>query len=170
MPSLLLQPTKGALDQVSELVGRSVDGVVHRRGLMGDGGGWAAFKPSFHHATFFVPGGFGPVLVRDVNLHASDVRGEMLQGVFHHAADVGAESFAALDVVVGIDLDLHGRSGFGFGCWVCVGGRRRLKRGEHGAARLDGAETTLGAPFVGRAKVVRVLRDEGEATGLIRSW
>ena len=57
----------------------------------------------------------------------------MAQGVFHHAANVDAQSFAALDSVVGIELDLHKISGFGIG-----GGRPlRLERGERSAGLLD---------------------------------
>jgi hypothetical protein len=43
-----------------------------------------------------------------VDLHSCDVIAESAQLTLHHATDVSAQRVETFDVMVGIDLDLHG--------------------------------------------------------------
>jgi len=113
MAALVFQSSERVLDHTREFIRCARGGVVHRSGLMGNGSGRTTLEAGFHHTAFVVADGFGPVLVRDVNFHAGDVRGEMPQSVFHHGADVSAQGFPAFDAAAGVYLNLHRKSGLG---------------------------------------------------------
>jgi hypothetical protein len=43
-----------------------------------------------------------------VNIHLSDVFAESAESILYYAADLSDQRLMACDVVIGIDLDLHG--------------------------------------------------------------
>lgn len=107
MPTLVLDASEDIADQVGEFIGRAGGGVVHGRGVVRGGHRRATLKPGLHDAALVVAHGLGTVLVRQMNLDAGDVRREMAQGRLDDAADMGAQSLAAFDGMVGVDLNLH---------------------------------------------------------------
>jgi hypothetical protein len=101
-------PSEGALDQSGQLTGSAVDSLDHRGFLVSDRDGLAAFEAGFHHAALVVLSTLVAALVAQVDLHSRDVIAEMAQSTLHYAADLSGQSLATFDVMVGIDLDLHG--------------------------------------------------------------
>jgi hypothetical protein len=109
VPLLIAQLSEGALDHSGQLLCSTVYGLIHGCGQVCDRGGLAAFKAGFHHATYVVIAAlFGAVLIAQVNFHSRDGIAESTQGTFHDATDLSGQGFVALDVTVGIELDLHG--------------------------------------------------------------
>ena len=106
---LIAQPPEGALDQSGQLICSAVDGLVQGRGLVSDRDGLAAFEAGFHHATHVVIAALlVAVLIAQVDLHSRDVIAESAQGALHYATDLSGQRLVTFDVMVGIDLDLHG--------------------------------------------------------------
>jgi hypothetical protein len=70
--------------------------------------GLASFEAGLHHATLFVLASLIAVFVAQVNLHSRDVISDSDQGIFHCATDLSGQGLVAFDVMVGINLDLHG--------------------------------------------------------------
>jgi hypothetical protein len=69
----------------------------------------AAFKMGFDLATEVVIAALlVAVLVAQVNIHLSDVFAESVESILYYTADLSDQRLMAFDVVVGIDLDLHG--------------------------------------------------------------
>jgi hypothetical protein len=106
---LIAQLPKGALDHSGQFLCSAVHGLVNGCRLVCNRGGLAAFKTGFHHATYVVIAAlFGAVLIAQVDFHSRDGIADSTQGTFHDATDLRSQCLVALDVTVGIDLDLHG--------------------------------------------------------------
>ena len=76
---------------------------------MSDRNGLAAFEAGFHHAAHVVIAAFlVAVLIAQVDLHSSDVIADSARGSLHYATDLSGQRLATFDIMVGIDLDLHG--------------------------------------------------------------
>jgi hypothetical protein len=106
---LIAQLSEGALNHSGQFLCSAVYGLFHGCGLVCDRGGLAAFKAGFHHAPYVVIAAlFGAVLIAQVDLHSRDGIADSTQGTFHDATDLSSQCLVALDVTVGIDLDLHG--------------------------------------------------------------
>jgi hypothetical protein len=101
-------PSEGALDQSGQLACSAVDSLGHGCFLVSDRDGLPAFEAGFHHAALVVLAGFVGALVAQVDLHSRDVIAEMAQSTLHYATDLSGQSLVTFDVMVGIDLDLHG--------------------------------------------------------------
>jgi hypothetical protein len=100
--------SEGALDQSGQLTCSAVDSLGHGCFLVSDRDGLAAFEAGFHHAALVVLGALVAALVAQVDLHSRDVIAEMAQSTLHYATDLSGQSLVTFDVMVGIDLDLHG--------------------------------------------------------------
>ena len=101
-------PPELVVDQPGELVGCTTNRLVERGGVVGHRDGLAALEPRFHGAAFVARAGLAAVLVAQVDLHACHLVLEPPQGMFHGGTDVDGQRLAALDVGIGIHLDLHG--------------------------------------------------------------
>jgi hypothetical protein len=76
---------------------------------MSDRDGLQAFETGFHHAAQSVMANLlVAVLIAQVDLHPCDVIAESAQGILHYATDLSGQRLVTFDVMVGIDLDLHG--------------------------------------------------------------
>ena len=96
------------LDQSGQLIGSAVNRLVYGRGVMRDRDRLMAFQAGFHHAALVVRAAFVAALVGQVHLHSRDVIAESAQGIFHDATDLSGQGLVTCDVMVGIDLNLHG--------------------------------------------------------------
>jgi hypothetical protein len=76
--------------------------------VVSDRDGLAAFEAGFHHAALAVLAGLVGALVAQVDLHSRDVIAEMAQGTLYYATDLRGQCLVTFNVMVGIDLDLHG--------------------------------------------------------------
>jgi hypothetical protein len=109
VPLLIAQLSEGTLDHSGQLLCSTVYGLIHGCGQVCDRGGRAAFKAGFHHATYVVIAAlFGAVLISQVDFHSRNGIADSTQGTFNDATDLRSQCLVALDVTVGIDLDLHG--------------------------------------------------------------
>jgi hypothetical protein len=106
---LIVLPPKGALDQIGQLICSAVNGLVQGGCLISDSDRLAAFKTGFHHAAHVINAAlFVAVLIAQVDLHSCDVIAESAQSILYYATDVIGQRLVTFDVMVGIDLDLHG--------------------------------------------------------------
>jgi hypothetical protein len=105
---LVVQPTKGALDQPGQILRSAIDSLVKGLCLVSDSHGLASFEASFQHATFFVLAALIAVFVAQVDLHSCEVVAISSQGICHYATDLSCQRLVAFDVMVGINLNLHG--------------------------------------------------------------
>jgi hypothetical protein len=105
---LIVLSPEGVLDQSGQLIRSSVDGLVQGRCMVSDGDGLAGFEACFHHASLVVLTAFVAALVTQVDLHSRDVIADSAQRTLHYATDLSGQRLVIFDVMVGIDLDLHG--------------------------------------------------------------
>jgi hypothetical protein len=105
---LIVQPPEGALDQSGQFICSAVDGLVQGSCLVSDRDGLAAFEAGFHHAALVVLAALLAALVAQVDLHSRDVMTDSAQGTLHCLPYPSGQRLVTFDVVVGVDLDLHG--------------------------------------------------------------
>jgi hypothetical protein len=105
---LIVPPLEGVLDQSGQLIHSAVDGLVQSRCMVSDRDGLAAFEAGFHYAALVVLAALVAALVTQVDLHSRDVIADSAQGTLHYATDLSGQRLVIFDVMVGIDLDLHG--------------------------------------------------------------
>jgi hypothetical protein len=101
-------PSEGALDQSGQLTGSAVDSLDHGVCLVSDCDGLAAFEAGFHHAALVMLGTLVAALVGQMDLNSRNVIAQVAQRALHYSTDLGDQSLVAFDVMVGIDLNLHG--------------------------------------------------------------
>jgi len=65
----------------------------------------AAFQAGFHHAARVA---LIAVFIAQMYLHSRNVIAQVAQRALHYSTDLGDQSLVAFDVMVGIDLNLHG--------------------------------------------------------------
>ena len=107
-PLVALFP-EGMLDQVAQFVGRASNRLMYGLRIARYVERLMAFQPGLHRATQRMGGALRrTVLVLQMDLDAGDMRGLMGHGVLDDFANVSGQSLAALDIMVGIDLYLHG--------------------------------------------------------------
>ncbi len=97
------------LDQASQFVGRTVNGLLRCRRFVGDRDRLMVLKACLHGGSDLIGASLVPVLVGQVNLHSRDVWAEMAQHPLHDFANMIGEGLAAFDMMVNIYLDLHDR-------------------------------------------------------------
>jgi hypothetical protein len=105
---LIVQLAEGMLDQSGQLIGSTVNGLVQGSCSVSDRDGLAAFEASYHHAALVVVAAFTGIFVAQVHLHSRDVIAESAEDILHYAPDLGGQRFMTFDIMVGVDLDLHG--------------------------------------------------------------
>jgi hypothetical protein len=89
------------------LAGRAVDRAAQGRRVVGHGDRVAALDPDLHHAAFVIGANFAAVFVAQVDFHPGDALAKMPHGALDDASHVSGELFTTIDVVVGVDLNLH---------------------------------------------------------------
>jgi len=104
---LIAQPLDRALYQSGQFVRGTVDGLVHGPGVMGNRDWLPALETGLHQAALVVVATLVANLVGQVNLDARHVFAEPADGAIYYCPDVSGERLVTLDVMVGIDLDLH---------------------------------------------------------------
>lgn len=97
-----------AFDQSDQLLCRAGDGLVQGVGVVGSSHRLVAFEVGFHHTAFIILATLEAVLVTHVNLQPRDAITEMTQGSFHFASGPSRQRLVTFNVMVGVDLDLHG--------------------------------------------------------------
>jgi hypothetical protein len=106
---LIVDPLEGASNQVNQLVCSANNGLIQGGCLISDCDGVAANKAGFDHAAHIVMAALlVTVLIAQVNIHLRDVFTESAESILYYAADMCDQRLMSFDVVVGIDLDLHG--------------------------------------------------------------
>jgi hypothetical protein len=76
---------------------------------MSDRNGLVTFEAGFHHATHVVIAALlVAVLIAQVDFDLRNVIAESAQGILHDASDLGGQHLVTFDVMVSMDLDLHG--------------------------------------------------------------
>jgi hypothetical protein len=101
-------PSKGAIDQSGQLICSAVDGLVQGRRLVSDCDGLTAFDTRFHHTAHIVLAFLVAVHIAHVHFHSRDVITESTQGTLHYSTDLIGEGLVTSNVVVSINLYLHG--------------------------------------------------------------
>jgi hypothetical protein len=105
----MVQSSEGALDQAGQLIRRAVNSLVQGRCLVNDRDRLAAFEAGFDHAAYIVIATLlGAVLIAQVDFDLRNVIAEPAQGILHDATDLSGHCLVPFDIMVGIDLDLHG--------------------------------------------------------------
>jgi hypothetical protein len=97
-----------AFDQSDQLLCRTSDALVQGVRVVGSRQRLMAFEVGFHHTAFIVVATLEAVLVTHVNLQPRDVIAEMTQDSFHFASGPSRQRLVTFNVMVGVDLDLHG--------------------------------------------------------------
>jgi hypothetical protein len=97
-----------AFDQSDQLLCRTGDGLVQGVRVVGSSYRLVAFEVGFHHTAFIVLAALETVLVTYVNLQPRDAIAEMTQGSFHFASGPSRQRLVTFNVMVSVDLDLHG--------------------------------------------------------------
>jgi hypothetical protein len=95
-------------DQAHQLVRGAIDRQFAGCSLMSDHGGLSTLQAHFHDAPFVVRAVFVAVVIFQVHVYTRDVVAEPTESSFYFAADVGRQGLVALNVVIGIELNLHG--------------------------------------------------------------
>lgn len=95
------------IDQPREFVGSAAYCLMQRRSFVGGSDRLTTFKPRLHHAALVVRSTLATVLIAEVDFDPRHAIMEVSQGVFHSCTDMGRERLVALDVSIGIDLNLH---------------------------------------------------------------
>jgi len=106
----MVPPPDGALDQMSQLIYSAVNSVVQIGGLVSNRDGLAAFETGFHHAAYVVviAALLVAVFITQVDLYPREVIVESFQGTLHYVSDLSDQHLVTVDVMVGMDFDLHG--------------------------------------------------------------
>jgi hypothetical protein len=104
---LIMQPPECVLDQSGQPICSAIDGLIQGLGVVSDHYRLAALEAGFHQAAFVVLLALVAVLIAQVDLHSCDVIAESTQGALHHAIEPSGHRLVTLDVMVGIDLNLH---------------------------------------------------------------
>src|ERR1039458_2920766 len=86
----------------------ALDSLVKDRCLVSDRDRLPSFKTGFHHTALVVRAVLIAVLVAKVDFHSRDVIADSAQGMFHYSTDVSAQRLMAFDVMIRINLYLHG--------------------------------------------------------------
>jgi hypothetical protein len=107
MNLVIVQPPEGALNRSGQFISSTIDSLMQGLGMVRGGDGLAAFEAGFDNAAFVILAAFVPSRVAQVNLHSRDVIAESAQGALHCTTDMIDQSLLTLDIVVGINLNLH---------------------------------------------------------------
>jgi hypothetical protein len=105
----MAQPSEGAFDQIGQLIRSAVNGLIRGGGMVSDRDGLAAFEADFYHTAYVVIAALlVAVLIAQVDFDLRNVIAESAQGILHDASDLGGQHLVTFDVMVSMDLDLHG--------------------------------------------------------------
>lgn len=106
MAVVLLTPDRAA-DPMSQFFRGTIDREMDAHSIMCHRDWRPPLQPGLHHATLITALGFVSGLVRQVNLHARDLRAKMVQSIFDHITNVRIQRLVTVDIVTSINLDLH---------------------------------------------------------------
>jgi hypothetical protein len=101
------KPPEGTFERPLQLVRRAFDGPIQGRRLVAYRNRLTSRQAGFYEASFVVAVGLGTIYIAEMDLHASDLIAEPAQCALHGGFDLTAQLRIAIDVPVGIDLDLH---------------------------------------------------------------
>jgi hypothetical protein len=105
----MLQSTQRVLDQVECFLRSPVNGLVQSRGMMGNRKGLVAFETGFDHAAYVVITVLPiAVLIAQVNIDMGDAIADFAQRILYNAPDLIRQGCVTFDIVIRMDLDLHG--------------------------------------------------------------
>lgn len=120
----LVQPAEPAGKQMCHARGRAPTGVIDRRGVVGHRDRLLTGRTSLQHASLVIRSALTRVLVTEVGFDADDLVAEALERRCDLLLDVPDQLFAAVDVAVGVDQNLHVR--IHSGRWQLLLGQRRM--------------------------------------------
>jgi hypothetical protein len=103
-----VQSAERVRDQSVQLFCRAVDGLTQGRGLVSDRNGMSAFEACFNYAALVVLAALVDAVLAQVDLHSSNAIVDSAHGILHYTAYMSGQCLVTFDVVVGIDLYLHG--------------------------------------------------------------
>jgi hypothetical protein len=105
----MAQPSEGAFDQAGQLICSAVNGLVQGRCMVDDRDRLLAFEAGFYHAAYIVIAALlGTVLIAQVDFDLRNMIAKSAQGILHNASHLSGQRLVPIDIMVGIDLDLHG--------------------------------------------------------------
>jgi hypothetical protein len=94
---------------MDHLIRSAVNGLVQSGCLISDRDGLTTFEADIHHAAHvLITALFVAVLIAQVDIHQGDVIAETAQSILDYSTDLISQRLVTFDVMVGIDLDLHG--------------------------------------------------------------
>lgn len=96
------------VESAFELIRRTVEGLIYVAAMVRHNRRRAPLHAGFHGAALVVPATFGTVFVAQMNFDPSDACGKTAQHVGHDFLYVGYQFLATFDVLVRVDLNLHG--------------------------------------------------------------
>ncbi len=97
------------MDSSLQLLSGALNGLVQGCGLVRDRDGLVMLEASFHHAALVVCAPLLGVLIAEVDLHTGDPLAGIAETILDHPLHVRGEPLVPLDIVVGIDLNVHNR-------------------------------------------------------------
>jgi hypothetical protein len=94
---------------MDHLICSAVNGLVQSGCLISDRDRLTTFEADVHHtAHVVIPALLVTVLIAQVDVHEGDVIPESAQSIIDYSTDLISQRLVTFDVMVGIDLDLHG--------------------------------------------------------------
>jgi hypothetical protein len=106
--ALVAQLAEQMFERMAELGGGTVYGLIESRGVVSHGNRLVTLWTGFHLATHVVAAALVTVFVFEMDFYASQVLFEPFESRFDRGTDPVLQTDTVLDVVVAIDLDLHG--------------------------------------------------------------
>ena len=95
------------VDQVLQPLRRALHGIHQYRGIMVDAQRWQTLQPRLNRATQVGLSALLPVLVAQMKLEPGDPSRMIRKRGFHGSGHILLQREAAVDMVVGVDLDNH---------------------------------------------------------------
>lgn len=100
---------EGVFDQMAQFVGRAGDRLMQGLRIARHVEGLMPFQPRLHGTTHCVGSALGTVFIAYMDFDAGDMGALMTESVLHDVLNMRGQGLAALNIAVGIDLDLHYR-------------------------------------------------------------
>ena len=97
----------GALDHSVQLVSGTRHSLVQIVFVVGDSHGWTALQAGLKHAALVALAALMAIFFTEVNFNACDLVNMPTQSGFNFAACPGHQRFVAVDVMIGMNLNLH---------------------------------------------------------------
>jgi hypothetical protein len=104
---MLVQSAEGRLKCSLELFDGPLNGIFDNAGVMACREGAVARGTGLDHASDIVVSAFVTVDVAEMDFDPCNAVAEPVEGVPHHVLDRLGQRVVALDVAVGVELDVH---------------------------------------------------------------